>query len=524
MRQTGGSSSTMQLQSCNISGTVKVDGGIVNVVNSTLNVAPTSNHCAMAAGAIYAAFTGCSFNPTRKISNAADARRLVIDGRRASTSPLPIVNWSDNENNLRARRPAKLDLFVATDPAWGATGDGVHDDTAAIQGALNAAETNGGGIVYLPAGKYKLTATLDVPGSVELRGSYPSCHAAPLYDGHVKVTVLQPYAGAGSTNGPPAIALEANAGVVGMTIHYELQDTNCTPYPPTIQGRGPNVYAIGLVCANPYWFVDLNTYTCTNHFLQQLDGWALRYGFTIGNGSSGSIIQCMANETYWWDSNFSQSQLVGAWRPPVESYAYHNLEWFVLGDCTELLVKDFAIPQHTFMHCIDQNGRGPWVTGVIAECDASVECFRFETAAPSHIDIVNPEWMVTLSGGYSDLTNYGVISTPAFQGTARFFNAPLWGSRPWDYWIQGGDVGFELVHMGYLSTHGTKVDGGVIHLINCGFEGNTASSYTVPFNSLSAGVPGKLSEIIGCYAWTGVNFTRRAPASREQSPLPLGNG
>jgi len=45
---------------------------------------------------------------------------------------------------------------------------------------------------------------------------------------------------------------------------------------------------------------------------------------------------------------------------------------------------------------------------------------QFDAAAPCQINIVNPEWMVTLDGGYGDMTNYGVISTPTFQGTARF--------------------------------------------------------------------------------------------------------
>ena len=80
----------------------------------------------------------------------------------------------------------------------------------------------------------------------------------------------------------------------------------------------------------------------------------------------------------------------------------------------------------------------------------------------------------------------------------------MWGGRKWDYVIQGGDVGIELAHMDYLSSFGSKVDGGVLHLVNGGFEGNTSSFYTVPFNSSAAGVPGKISEIIGCYAWTGV--------------------
>jgi hypothetical protein len=320
-----------------------------------------------------------------------------------------------------------------------------------------------------------------------------------LYDGHVKVTMLQPYGGSGTTNGPPAIALEANSGVLGLSISYEQQNTNAIPFPPAIQGRGANVYADGIMCPNAYWYVDLNTYTCTNHFFYDVNGWSIQNGFTIGNGSSGSIINCMANSSYWGGNSGSAS----VYNSAILNFVEHNLNWFLLGDCSELMVKNFQIFAHTFMHCISQNNSGPRIIGILTMCDAEVECFRFESAANTLVNIVNPEWMVT-TRDYSDLTNYGVISTPDFQGKARFFNAPLWGGRDWDYVIQGGDIGFELTHAGYLSSNGSKVDGGVAHFINCGLEGGSSSYYTVPFNSTSNGMPGKISEIIGCYAWTGV--------------------
>ena len=44
-------------------------------------------------------------------------------------------------------------------PVEGAVGDGVVDDTAAIQAALDAAAV-GGGSVHLPAGRYRLTSAL----------------------------------------------------------------------------------------------------------------------------------------------------------------------------------------------------------------------------------------------------------------------------------------------------------------------------------------------------------------------------
>lgn len=54
--------------------------------------------------------------------------------------------------------------------AYGAIGDGVTDDTAAIQAAMTACATAGGGVVHVPAGTYKVTAVLLKPAGVTLRG------------------------------------------------------------------------------------------------------------------------------------------------------------------------------------------------------------------------------------------------------------------------------------------------------------------------------------------------------------------
>lgn len=48
---------------------------------------------------------------------------------------------------------------------YGADGDGVADDSTAIQDAINAAEADGGGIVYFPRGTYYITAQLSVSGN-----------------------------------------------------------------------------------------------------------------------------------------------------------------------------------------------------------------------------------------------------------------------------------------------------------------------------------------------------------------------
>ena len=53
---------------------------------------------------------------------------------------------------------------------FGAKGDGVANDTAAIRDALTAAEKNGGGVVFLPWGTYRMTNYFVIPERTVLRG------------------------------------------------------------------------------------------------------------------------------------------------------------------------------------------------------------------------------------------------------------------------------------------------------------------------------------------------------------------
>ena len=73
--------------------------------------------------------------------------------------------------------------FVGPFPSWtnvkttyGAVGNGVADDTTALQNALNAVGTGGVNVLYLPAGTYKITATLTLTSKiyVSLIGENPA--------------------------------------------------------------------------------------------------------------------------------------------------------------------------------------------------------------------------------------------------------------------------------------------------------------------------------------------------------------
>lgn len=496
--------SWMQFQNCTISNALQLTGpGVFNVVDSTLL---GNTQCVMAASATRVAFTGCAFSPSANIVNNGNSSNLLVDARQSISNAFPVVYWTNVVNNLLSRQAAKTNLYVVTDAPWGAYGDGINDDTVAIQSALTAAGANGGGIVYLPAGKYLLTNTLDVPSGVELRGAFELRHRTwPGPDGHAKGTILEPFGGQGTTNGPVAVALEANSGLVGVTISYESQNTNCIPFPSTIQGRGANVYAIGVCCPNPYHYVDLDSYTCTNHFLDMVDGWALQTGFTIGNGSAGTIVDCHGNWTYWIDNYDSQSSLPGNVQAPVLSYVSHNMQMYVLGDCSELMVKDFSIIEKTYVNCITEGGNGPRVTLINNYCDASIQGFVLDAASSSStINAVNTPITAFNFGGYADQAQatVTVMSTTNFQGTARFTSSVQWGGNYLDFNINGGDVSIEMFHSDNGSAIGSIVNGGVFHLVNSSASVSGNPVYNVTFGA-NAGIAGETNEFIGCYAYSG---------------------
>ncbi len=56
--------------------------------------------------------------------------------------------------------------------AWGAIGNGIADDTTAIQNAINAVAAGSGGIVFFPPGNYKISSALTISSSyISLIGS-----------------------------------------------------------------------------------------------------------------------------------------------------------------------------------------------------------------------------------------------------------------------------------------------------------------------------------------------------------------
>ncbi len=199
---------------------------------------------------------------------------------------------------------------------FGAKGDGVTDDTAAFQRALNAAWWDGGGIVTAPTGRFLIATHLIIPSNVTLEGVWRKPHwgqyatgeramagtAGPAPSGATEPpemmgTILLAVEGQGDEDGTPFITLNGaatdapkgmatpmvNATVSGITIYYPEQIRANPPhaYPWTIRGIGDDCGVLNVNMINSYQGVDFGTYAAGRHFVDGLYAYPFKTGVYV---------------------------------------------------------------------------------------------------------------------------------------------------------------------------------------------------------------------------------------------------
>ena len=79
------------------------------------------------------------------------------------------INW---DAGIPGGIPNRTTIFANVKNApYSALGDGVRDDTSSIQAAMNACPSNQ--VVYIPAGRYRVSGVLTVPRGITVRGDGP---------------------------------------------------------------------------------------------------------------------------------------------------------------------------------------------------------------------------------------------------------------------------------------------------------------------------------------------------------------
>src|SRR5258708_7746880 len=206
----------------------------------------------------------------------------TIDSLPLSLTQLPSFPVITTETHM----PSHLVLYIATNAPYNAKGDGVTDNTTAIQSALNQASADGGGIVFLPPRNYKVLAHPSVPTNLDLNGS-ADISTAPTGPG----STLEIYADQGNPSGTPFLRLAAGSGIRGLTLDYPNQKGDLVPnflvYPYAIQALGSNVYIVNIGIRAAYNGIDLFTNKCDNHYVDFLAGRVLQNAVGVGGGPGG---------------------------------------------------------------------------------------------------------------------------------------------------------------------------------------------------------------------------------------------
>lgn len=331
------------------------------------------------------------------------------------------------------RKPARTgtsDFFNVKANPYNAVGDGLADDSTAIQTALTAAQTNGGGTVYLPQGQYKVTTPLTIPSGVELRGSMTAIQQAMNRD-NCALLVCQ---GQDSPGGTPFITLNTNAGVRGFQIVYPVQGygsaSNPTApvhaYPTTIKGNGTGVWVVDVCPINAYVFLDLGSAACDNHLVSGLWGTTLAEGICVAGNSQNGVIEKA------YDSHGHLSGVLRACGP--FSYGLNALQSYMSGTC---------LP-YVFGSCSGETGFGinsfAVNQGMLFWNDGGAGCTNATFWDPSSDTAANANYVfqkggtINLIGMAAGGENNWVMTTSTFGGTVNLYDKYTWSSNGLSHW------------------------------------------------------------------------------------------
>ncbi len=228
----------------------------------------------------------------------------------------------------QAKLNFQLGYLNAQNPPYGAKGDGAADDTGAIQAALSDVSAQGGGVVFLPRGNYRILTHLVIPAQATLAGVWRAPTAASQNLGSTLLAVE----GAGSTSGVPFITLQGNNSTLeGVTIFYPNQVITNTPlaYPWAIRaGGGDNATVQNVLLVNPYLGVDLATYPSGRHLVRGVYGQPLLVGIAVDQCYDIGRIM----DIHFWPFWSGDTRIVAFQSSSAVSFDFMRTDWEVVQD------------------------------------------------------------------------------------------------------------------------------------------------------------------------------------------------
>ncbi len=351
----------------------------------------------------------------------------------------------------------------------GAVGDGKTDCTAVFQRLLDEAGEAGGGVVCVPAGRFRINGNLVIPANVTLQGIYrvpPTSGPVPI--DRLTGSVLYAYAGRGSQKEPPFIRLAANNAVVaGLIIAYpewKRSDVPPVPYPPCVSSEGTENVGIRDCCfLNPYEAINL--VRSHRHIVRNVTGYPIKRGIFVDECYDIGHIE----NIHFWPFGLAYD--------PRDPYC----EWInTQGVAFELARTDWHYVSNTFCfgygigYKFSQSKHGATNGNFLGlGADSCQRAVVVEQAQPPGLLITNGEFV----GRWSSTDSVCLEIGPQVEGKVSLVNCSFWGPIDRCVWMRSPTGQFtasacNFVHWDNAGTGSPAIqlDAGKAIIQGCTFE------------------------------------------------------
>lgn len=256
-------------------GSVLVSGVLATVAGATVAITsadPTNPRFDLIVSSSAGALSATAGTPAaHPVFPAIPASSVVLASVYVPAAATSITNSQIVDKRITVSTPLVVNVLE-----YGAAGNGTNDDTSAINNAIAAVVSAGGGEVYFPAGTYKTTAAISITGdNVTLRGAGWA-------------SIIKPAASA--TFDVIATPIPASAGLSGFVRNYltiERLMLDCSNMTGTVAGQGNGIHFYGV----RYSFI-------RNVYIKSCPNWAvLLDGDNTGPGNNfgfdNSVRECI---------------------------------------------------------------------------------------------------------------------------------------------------------------------------------------------------------------------------------------
>jgi len=357
------------------------------------------------------------------------------------------------------------DVVVATEVV-NAPPDESVDAAPIVQAAIDRAAADGGGIVYLSAGRFRINSRIVVKPCVTLRGDW----MPPTHKGWERGTILMINTDRGNAEATATMTLTINSGVCDVAIWYPDQNAQApTPYPWAIgiqtqkqlTNACPNVTNVTLV--NAYKGITIGPAVNWLFMLQNIYGTPLNTGISIDACFDiGRTQNLEFSEKYWEEAN-----LPGAPSTPILESA---LRQTLMKDATAL---DLGRDEWGYLYDVRVKGYGVGMilrpgngkmNGVMFGCKV-LDCgIALKLTDVSKLGI-------GITGCTFEGRDASVLATGTFDGVAQFNSCTFKSAGPQSVHTDGvGVMTFQNCEFAAWKDSAIYARAGMLNVMDCRFD------------------------------------------------------